>query len=217
MDDLNNIVPSMSNLQVKQGPNGHHDSKQDGEQSDDQQSGPQSGEQSGHSDGIFSPNIEPVPPRLLLDEIWQLIRRFDGYPTRLNLSMPSLLHNSIIVDLEKEILVQNTYPEIAFGGSATISLDGGRQALQPDMQFLSSSDLVPRAIIEITCSQDERRLEDLAHAYLAKSDAQIKRVFGISVGKGRPSTVSEWTSLITPSHDPEFALDLRVTRISQLV
>lgn len=158
-------------------------------------------------------------PHQHVEEIGNIFRRFDRYPTAICVRMPSPIDELVISDLEQEYTIKQYHcggrcSDIKLGRSSRVYLDGKKESRQPDIQFRHKSEKQPRVIVEVALSQTERELEILAYDYILKSDGKIKTVYGIDLNPlGKPSTVSRWCARVTPSDDPAYENEVRVEKI----
>lgn len=157
-------------------------------------------------------------PHQHLDEIENLFRRFDCYPTAICVRMPSPIHELVIRALEREFTIKQfllggACSDIKLGGSSRVSLNEEKESRQPDIQFRHKLEKYPRVIVEVANTQTQKELEALAYDYILKSDGEIKSVYGIDLNPlGKASTVSRWCARVTPSDDPEYDKEVRVEK-----
>ncbi|KND86410.1 hypothetical protein TOPH_08961 [Tolypocladium ophioglossoides CBS 100239] len=158
-------------------------------------------------------------------QLERLFRRHDYDPGRglLVVRMPSTVHEyflnrfvDLVTDQLKETASSATEAsqfasQIESIGSARIFLreENRETALrrQPDAQFQHADAVYPGVVVEISCSQDGKRLSKLAQDYILGSNGDIKVVICIDINPhGKESTASIWRSKFTRSGD-EYILE----------
>lgn len=147
--------------------------------------------------------------------------------------MPSPVHDSFINTLAADLRDQLSQiskqendagvfaSQIEIGGSATIKLsEGDGESFQsirrdPDAQFRHANSKYPGVVMEVSYSQDGKKLRKLAQDYILYSNGDIKAVIGIDINyKGKKSTISLWRPRYTPLDDDDIE-ELGIRQIIQ--
>ncbi|KAL5583952.1 hypothetical protein FOVSG1_015303 [Fusarium oxysporum f. sp. vasinfectum] len=154
---------------------------------------------------------------------------FEPRPGRIILRMPSPTHDtfvwSVTSTIFEEILsvgreneaVRGFTSKILSSGSSRIFLDldddeaeaeevnkvQAQMRRQPDAQFQHKDAALPGVVIEVSYTQDAKRLPRIAKEYIHHSDGDIKVAVCIDINSGSESTISLWKPRFTSEEDSD--------------
>lgn len=158
------------------------------------------------------------------EKISQIFRRFDYDPNRglLQLRMPSTIHDFFASTLGHDLMAQlkelgnKDGQAAAFAskirlaaGSKVILAEGDSESFKdiqrsPDMQLRHIHAEYPGVVIEVSYSQDGKKLRKLAQDYILYSNGDIKAVIGIDISyRSKEAFVSLWRPKITYVEDED--------------
>lgn len=156
---------------------------------------------------------------------------FEPIPGRIVLRMPSPTHDTFVWSIASAIFeeigklgrgteaVRAFASKILSSGSSRILLDldndeaeakaevakkvQAQMRRQPDAQFQHKDAALPGVVIEVSYTQDRKRLPKIANEYIHHSDGDIKVAICIDINSGNESTISVWKPRFTAEEDSD--------------
>ncbi|TVY73708.1 hypothetical protein Focb16_v005910 [Fusarium oxysporum f. sp. cubense] len=165
---------------------------------------------------------------------------FEPRPGHIVLRMPSPTHDAFVWSIASAIFdeissigrrdeaVLGFTSKILSPGSSRILLDldddeaeavevnkvQAQMRRQPDAQYQHKDAALPGVVIEVSYTQDRRRLPKIAKEYIHHSDGDIKVVVCIDINSGSESTISLWKARFTPEEGSD-AVTMHIEQVVQ--